>query len=247
MTSKQHTIQALPRTKKGRQNIGLRRDGFLPAVLYGPKLEPVNLQVSQKEFEQVFREAGENTLVDLVVEKDKPRKVLIHDVARHFMGQEPIHIDFYEVDLTKKITAHIPLKFEGVSTAVKELGGTLIRNHTEVEVEALPTDLPQFIEVNIDSLKTFDDSIRFSDLTFPEKVEFLGDADDVVALVQEPRTAEELEELDKPIAGEEEAAIEQVAGEEGEAGEGEGEEGKKEEKAEGGEPKGEAADNKDEK
>lgn len=202
-------LDAKPRAITGKQNVKLRRQGVLPAVLYGKGRETKSLQIATKEFEKVFKQAGENTLVDLRIDGDgKKVKVLIHDVARHFMNGNPIHVDFYEVDLTKKIHAKIPVHFMGASLAVKELGGILIKNLNEVEVEALPTDLPQYIEVNIESLKTFDDLARLGDLKVSEKVKILGHPEDVVVSVQAPRSEEELAELEKPTAEEEKAAIE---------------------------------------
>lgn len=214
----------------------------MPAVLYGRGKKPMSLEVSAKEFEKVYHETGESTLVDLVIAGGEGRKVLIHDVAKHFMKAEPIHVDFYEVDLTRKIHAKIPLHFVGTSQAVKELGGVLLRNLNELEIEALPTDLPPFIEVNIEGLRAFDDLIRVSDLKVSDKIKVLSRPEEVVVFVQAPRTEEELAELEKPTAEVEKAAIEGMAKEEeakaaeGAEGEAKGvkaEAGKEEPKAEG--------------
>lgn len=208
------SIRANPRTVLGKQNKKLRAAGKLPAVLYGKGKDSVALEVPQKEFEKVYRQTGESTLVNLVIEGDGERKVLIHEVAKHFMKDEPIHVDFYEVDLTRKIHAKIPLHFVGASPAVKELSGILIKNLNEIEVEALPADLPPFIEVHIEDLKTFADLLRVSDVKVSDKIKVLGHAEDVVVSVQAPRTEEELAELEKPTAEVEKAAIEGMAAEE---------------------------------
>lgn len=208
------SIHATPRILTGKLNRKLRIAGQLPAVLYGKGKESVSLQVSQKEFEKVFHQTGESTLVNLVIEGAGQRKVLIHDVAKHFMKDVPIHVDFYEVDLTRKIHAKIPVHFAGLAPAVKELGGVLIKNINEVEVEALPADLPPFIEVNIENLKAFNDIVRVGDLNLGGKVKVLGHAEDAIVTVQAPRTAEELAELEKPTAEAEKAAIEGMAAEE---------------------------------
>lgn len=147
-------------------------------------------------------------MINLVIEGKGETKVLIHDVAKHFMKDEPIHVDFYEVDLTRKIHAKIPLHFVGISAAVKELGGILLKNISEVSVEALPADLPQFFEINIERLKTFDDLVRLGDLKVDEKIRLLGHPEEVLVSVQAPRTEEELAELEKPTAEAEKAAIE---------------------------------------
>lgn len=204
-------IHATPRMVTGKLNKKLRTAGQLPAVLYGKGKPTVSLQVSQKEFEKIFRQAGESTLVNLVIEGGGEKKVLIHDVAKHFMKNEPIHVDFYEVDLTRKIHAKVPVRLVGVAPAVKELGGVLLKNLSELEVEALPADLPPFIEVNIEVLKAFDNLVRLGDVKLGDRVKFLGHPEDVIVSVQAPRTEEELAELEKPTAEAEKAAIEEMA------------------------------------
>jgi len=220
-------ITAQIRTALGRHNSKLRQQGLLPAVLYGSasaKVSPfvktsedrpagtrsnsVNLQVSAKEFDKIYRQAGENTLIDLVVDGKGQHKVLIHDVAKHYMKDEAIHVDFYEVDLTRKIHAKVPLEFAGVSPAVKESGGILLKVMNEIEVESLPADLPHKIEIDLGSLKTFEDAIRLSDIKLSGKVKILGNPDDTVASVQAPRTEEDLAALEQPTAEAEKAAVE---------------------------------------
>lgn len=211
------SIQAKARSAFGRQNKKLRESGSLPAVLYGRGKETEALEVRYKDFEKVYRQAGENTLVDLVIDDNTSKKVLIHDVARHFMKNEYIHVDFYEVDLTRKIHAKIPLHFVGTAPAIKELGGILVKNLNEIEVEALPANLPSFIEVDISSLKTFQDSLRISDLKLSADVKILGHAEEVMVSAKAPRTEEELAELEKPTADAEKAAIESMAAEDAKA------------------------------
>ncbi len=201
------SIHANPRTAFGKQNKKLRAAGKLPAVSYGRGKKPVSLEVGAKEFEKVYRQTGKNTLVNLVIEGSGERKVLIHDVAKHFMKDDPIHVDFYEADLARKIHAKVPLHFVGTPPAVKELGGVLLRNLNELEIEALPTDLPPFIEVNIEGLRTFDDLIRVSDLKVSEKIKVLSHPEEVAVFVQAPRTEEELAELEKPATAEAEKAV----------------------------------------
>lgn len=205
-------IHANLRTLFGKQVRKLRDSGRLPAVLYGRDRKPVSLEVDFKEFEKVYRKSGENAILNLTVAGEGEHKVLIHDIAKHFMKNEPIHVDFYEVDLKRKIRAKVPLHFLGVSLAVKEQGGILVKNLAEVEVEALPADLPQFLEVNIETLKTFSDLIRVSDLKLDNpEVNILTHAEEAVASVQAPRSEEELAELEKPAAEAEKAAIEGMA------------------------------------
>lgn len=203
-------LEAKIRNIFGKQVKKLRKDGFLPAVLYGRGKDTLALEVPAKAFESLFHQAGESTIINLKVEGQGEKKVLIHEVAKHFMKDESVHVDFYEVDLTRKIHAKIPLHFIGTPLAVKELGGVLIKNLSEVEIEALPQDLPKFIEVNVESLKTFNDLIRLSALPASDKIKILGHPEDMVVSVQAPRTEEELAELEKPAAEAEKAAIETI-------------------------------------
>ena len=201
------TLKAQSRTLIGKRARQLRRVGILPAVLYGKGKTSLSLEVSKKEFEKVFKAAGENTLISLVIEGQE-RKVLVHDVAKHFLKNEPIHVDFYEVDLTRKIRAKIPVRLTGIAPAVKEQGGVLVKNVGEISVEALPGDLPQFIEVSIEGFKEFDNMVRVSDLRVNEKVKILNHPEEVVVTVKAPRSEAELADLEKPAAEAEKAAIE---------------------------------------
>lgn len=177
----------------------LRKQGLIPAVLYGHNTENVPLIVNFIEFEKAFKKAGESTLVDLVTEDGKARQVLIHDVQNDVLKAHPIHVDFFAVNMTEKLTATVQLEFVGEADAVKLLGGTLVKVLNEVEVECLPADLPHNIEVNISSLKTFDDTIYAKDLRVASKGEvlILTEPDEVVAMVQRPRDVEA--ELATPV------------------------------------------------
>ena len=101
----EYAIQAQARTVLGKQNSKLRKQGIIPAILYGRGKQSQAIQVSSKQFDKIYRQAGENTLVNLKIDGGKETKVLIHDVAKHYMKNEAVHVDFYEVDLTKKIHA----------------------------------------------------------------------------------------------------------------------------------------------
>lgn len=220
------SITAEPRTALGKQNNKLRKTGLLPAVLYGPGKETVNLQVPAKAFEKVYRAAGENTLVDLLIGEGTAKKVLIHDAAKHYMKDQIIHVDFYEVDLTRKIHAKVSVHYTGISPAVKDLGGILVKSLSELEIEAFPTDLPHSVEIDIERLKTFADHIRVADIDLGDKVKILTNLEETIVSVQPPRTEAELAALEKPTAEEEKAAIEGMAGAEaGEKVEGEAAEG----------------------
>jgi len=184
--------------KEGDNVKSLRVEGKLPAVLYGPKIKNISLELNYRDFERVLEEAGESSLISLEVKGEKkPFQILIHEIQEDPLTGKFIHIDLYQPDLKKEIEANVSLVFVGESEAVKSLGGTLIRNITEIEVKALPQNLPHEIRVNIEKLKTFEDHIKISDLEISKEVEILKDAKEIVALVVPPAKAEE--ELEKPI------------------------------------------------
>jgi len=192
------TIDAKIRELKGRKTEELRREGMIPAVLYGPGIENKDLTVTGKEFANLFRQAGKSSLVGLRVENEaKNFMVLINDLSVDPVSGKTIHIDFYQPDLKKEIEADVPLVFVGESPAVKDLGGTLIKNFDEIAVKALPADLPREIKVDISVLKTFDDAIAVKDLTVAGKVELLKNPEEIVALAAAAQKIEE--ELEKPI------------------------------------------------
>jgi len=191
-------ISAKPRKILGRKVKNLRKEGLLPAVLYGPGIENKPLEVQLADFEKVFKEAGENTLVTLEVAADKKYQVLTHNIRKDPLTETPLHVDFYQPALDKKIEGEIPIILEGEAPAVKNLGGTLIKNIAEIKVMALPQDLPKEFRINIDSLKSFEDHILVKDLNIPQGVEVLRrEADEILVQVVPPEKVEE--ELAKPI------------------------------------------------
>jgi len=193
------TLQASKRTVKGKQNGKLRNSGKLPAVIYGHNRQAEDIEINARDFAKVFKQAGESTLINLDLE-GKPSTVLIQEVQNHYLNDSPIHVDFYAVNMKEKLKAKIPLHFVGESQAVKALGGTLIKNLSEVEVECLPGDLPHAIEVDISNLHTFEDQITVRNLNVSDKVQILASPDEMVVTVAAPRTEEELASLsEKPV------------------------------------------------
>jgi len=181
----------------------LRKKGKLPAVVYGYQTDNLAIKMDRVDFEKAQREAGESTLIkiDLKDEKGKKMKVtptvLIQETQEHPVTDEFTHVDFYQPDLKEKVQVEIPLEFVGESLAVKEEDGTLVRNLSEVTIEALPESLIHDIEVDVSVLETFDDVIKVKDLDTPEEVEIMEDDDTVVALVSRPQDIDE--ELEEPI------------------------------------------------
>jgi large subunit ribosomal protein L25 len=191
-------ISSKLRTRLGRETLKLRENGWMPAVLYGPGIENMNLAVDAKEFTKLFREAGKSSLIKLAVEGQKHEfMILVNDIDTDPVSGAIIHADLYQPNLKKEIEAEVPLVFVGESLAVKDLGGTLVKNISEVTVKALPSDLPREIKVDISKLNTFEDTVMIKDLEVGTKVEILKNPEEIVALVTPAQKVEE--ELEKPI------------------------------------------------
>jgi len=209
MTRKTSHLSATPRTYGHNQEI--RRQGSIPAVLYGYGLTNTNLQIDSRSFSTVFNNAGYTSLITLTVQdgqQDKDHTVLIRDMQVHPLKNTVQHVDFYQPRLDQAITANVPLNFVNEAPAVKDLRGVLVRTMDEVELEALPVDLPHNIAVDISVLTNFDKSIYIRDLVLPPNVKLHHEPEETVALVQPPRTEEELEALEGEVK-------EDVAGVEG--------------------------------
>lgn len=196
----------------------MREKGGLPSVLYGPKTKNQMIEVDIKEFQKVYNEAGENSIIEIKLE-DKKYPVLIHDLQIDPISNKPIHVDFYQPDMEKKIEAWIPVVLDGEAPAIKNLGGTLYKNLSEINVKALPHNLPKEIRIDISQLNTFEDHIKIKDLAANEGVEIIGDLEEIVVSVSAPENVEE--ELAKPV----EEKVEEVKTVEKEKKEGDIEEG----------------------
>lgn len=177
------------RTTLGKKLKALRNKGLIPAELYGHGLENVHLEVVAKEFSGAHKEVGESTIVNLVLE-GKKIPALIHDTTSDFLSNKISHIDFYAVKMDEKIKTHVPFEFTGESAAVKQ-GGVLVKSMKEIEVEALPGDLPRDIEINLSILENLHDSIHVKDLMVSDKVKIYADAETVIVTVIEPAKEEE--------------------------------------------------------
>lgn len=186
----------------------LRDKGIIPGVLYGPKVKTVSVEVDLKKFKKVYEEAGESSLVSLKVDLPshtskqgsgggKEFLVLIHETQKDSVSGEFIHVDFYQPILTEEVEATVPLVFEGEAPAVGDLGGTLVKGFQEVEVKALPQNLPHEIKVNVESLKTFEDEVTIKDLKTDEGVKIMKEPNEIVVNVVPLEKVEE--ELEKPI------------------------------------------------
>lgn len=215
-------LAAERREVTGKKVSYIRAAGRLPAVVFGRGLESHSVSVDTHEFESLRRHAGANTLIDLSIDGEKAAPVLVHGVQTHRVTRRPLHVDLYVVRMTEELTVDVPLVSEGISEAVENAGGTLMRSLESVRVRALPDHLPQSIHYSIDSLNTFDDAIHVRDLEIPSDATLLTDLDEVVAKVLPPRVEEEpvvAEAAEGEEGAEGEAAAEGEAGAEGGAAE----------------------------
>lgn len=212
------TIKAKKRNDKDSLTF-LRKQGETPAVFYGLNKETTPISIPSKEFQKIWKEAGESTTINLETESGTVN-TLIHDVAIDPLTGYPLHADFLVIDINKKITVSVPLEFEGVAPAVKDGVGTLVKVMHEIEIEALPKDLPHSITVDISSLINLDSQITVSELKFPSGVNAITESSEVVAAIsvmkeekEEDTTPVDLSaiEVEKKGKKEEEAPVEETA------------------------------------
>ena len=191
-------LKAKIRKERGRNTNKLRKSGGIPAVLYGHKVENVLLDVDYKDFQKVLKEAGESSLIELSIEGEKEKRpVLVHDIQKNHVSDKFTHIDFFQASLKEEVEVKVPLVFEGTSIAVKDLGGTLVKNIDELEVKALPQNLPHELKVSIDKLNTFEDRILAKDIKLPEGVRLKIKPEEIIASVAHIENVEA--ELETPI------------------------------------------------
>lgn len=185
------SLQAKTRESLGKKTKSIKRSGGIPAVVYGPGVKNVNVQVDEKEFKKVFQKAGESSLIELTIEGEKEKRpVLVAEIQKDPLSGKIIHVDFFQASLKEEVEVAIPLIFEGIAPAEKDLGGTLNKNITELPVKALPQNLPHEIKVDVSLLKTFEDHILVKDIALPANVQALKNPDEIVAAVLPPQDVE---------------------------------------------------------
>lgn len=198
----------------------IRAEGKIPAEIYGKNFKNIHLALESNAFNRVYKEAGSSNLVDLEI-GDQSSKVLIHSVQIHPLTGKIMHIDFLKIDMKQKIKTEIPLEFVGETHLVVEQEGSLITNKDSLQVECLPTDLIDHIKVNVAVLQEFDQNIKVSNIEVPAGITVLDDPEEVVALVQPPRSEEELAALEKEVVEDVEKVEVEEKGKEEEVTEGE--------------------------
>jgi large subunit ribosomal protein L25 len=223
MPTARATLAAEHRDLIGKKVASLRRDGRLPAVVYGHGVDSASVSIDTHEFEQLRRHTGPNALVDLSIDGKKAQPVLIHGVQVHPVNRRPLHVDLFLVRMTEELTVDVPLVATGETIAVTQHGGTLLHPMESVRVRALPDHLPQSIEYPVDSIVDFDTVLHVRDLVVPSDVTLLTDGDEIIAKVQPPRVEEEpvvAEAAEAEAEGEGAEPGAALAGEAAETGEG---------------------------
>lgn len=191
----QPRINAETRQLFGRKVKQLRKQNLTPANIFGKKIKSMAIQIDQKILQQAYDQYGETTVIDLVIKSDQSsHPVLITNVQTHPVTDQIIHVDFHQVDLTEKVVATVPLVLQGTAPVVAETGATILLALNEIEVEALPNNIPSEIQVDISNLKTLEDTILIKDLKIDtEKVTLKADPEQSVINIEEVKAEEEPE------------------------------------------------------
>lgn len=219
-------LKVAPREVLGKKVRALRREGITPANIYGNKIDSQAVQVPSDELMRVLKIAGRNEIIYITLDGGEARPTFVHDIQRNPITDTILHVDFLQIDLSKKLKIDVPLHIEGTPPAVETYQGILVQSLDHVTVEALPISVPSFIVADVSSLEEIDSALHVSDLTLPEGVEMVTDEEQLVVKVAPPVVEtieeEEEEELEEGAEEGEEAAEEGAEGEGGEAAEGEG-------------------------
>lgn len=192
----------------------LRKEGITPVNMYGPNIESVSLQVETALLKRLLAKVGKNALISLKLDGGKkPKMVMVRDIQRDPLTGALLHVDFFQVEMTHKIRADVPLLFVGESPVAKGKRAMVIESLTSFHVEALPADLPRNIEVDLSVLVAMDQAIHVRDIVVPDGVVVLTDSDQVIVKVTEAK----VEVVEEAVAVEAVAEEGEVVAEEGEA------------------------------
>lgn len=194
-------LKATIRETFGKANKGLREQGLIPGEFYGHGMKNETLSVDRGEFNKVFKEAGENTVITLLM-GDKKQPSIIYDVQHDPRTGDVIHVDFYGVRMDEKIKAKVPLEFIGEAPAVKEKGGVVNRALSEIEVESLPGDLPHSLQIDLSGLAEINQSIYIKDIDIRKNFKILLSADTVIVTIMPPVKEEEIAPAPAPDVSE---------------------------------------------
>ncbi len=198
--STKHHLQAEPRKITGRKIKSLRSLGLIPANVFGKGLKSHSLQIKAINFAKLYTEVGESTLIYLrIVGEKEDRPVMVHEVAVHPVTDKILHVDFHQVNLKEKTIAEVSIKLTGESPAEKEKQGILVQQLNELEIEALPADMPESIEVSVESLAAEGDTVLVKDIKLSDKLTVKTDPVAIVVKI-EPLAKEEPIEVPAEVA-----------------------------------------------
>lgn len=176
-------LDAASRDVKAEKANILRSKGLIPAVIYGHGVKNRTLKVKAVEFNKAFSHAGETHLINLTIDQEAPVKVLVYGVERDGIKEKVENIDFLQVNMKEKITVEVPLVYVGESKAVRELGGVLIKTTDHLEVECLPDDLVDTIEIDLSVLENIGDQLKMSDIKLPNGLELTSDTNEPIVSI----------------------------------------------------------------
>ena len=205
---KKYTLQVTKRAVFGKKLKKLRKEGILPGNIYGKDLASTAVQLPLKEFENVYQQAGSSSVVEVEFDGQK-RPTLIHNLQYDYVSHMPLHADFFQVNLKEKVTTTVPVELVGEPKAVTDKVGLLLQTLNEVEVEALPADLPEHVVIDVTHLTEVGQQVKVSDIKKLPGVAIVTDAEQVVGSIGELVTQEAEEQ-----AAQEEVAAQVAAGEE---------------------------------
>ncbi len=204
-------LAAEKRSILGRKVSNLRKDGLIPAHVFGRKIETEHVQVKAADFAEVFEKVGQTGIIDLSV-GSKNIPVMVKGIQIHPVTDQVLHVDFYQVNLAEKVKVNVPLEIVGEAPAVEKKLGLLLTPITEIEVEALPADIPESIEVDISALAAVEDELKVKDLKVDRsKVEIITDEELVVVQIGELVT-KEMEAVEAEMEAEAAATVETAEG-----------------------------------
>ncbi len=215
-------LKVSPREVLGKKVKRLRREGVIPANVYGHALESVSIQVTKEDLVHLLRTAGRNEIVYLRLDGDEPRPTFVRLIQRNPVTDAILHVDFYQISLKDKVRMDVPVSLVGTAPAEQTQGGTLLHSLDRVAVEGLPTEIPSVIEVDVSGLEEIDATIYVRDLSIPGDISVLSDPEQVVAKIAPPQVEKEIEEEGEEEEVEGEEAAEGEEGAEGEEADAEG-------------------------
>lgn len=192
-------LKANKRNVIGKQVKALRREGKLPGVIYGRHNDPINIELDARSSGRILARATSSSLITIELD-GKEYPTLVREKQRDFIKNNLLHVDFLAVSMTEKLKAYVALRFKGVSLAVKDFNAILVHNIDQLHVECLPSDLPEYVEVDISTLANPGDGIRVGELPIPANVTLLDDPDMMVAVASASKIDAAMDALEEEDA-----------------------------------------------